>query len=147
MADETQAAPSLEDYPARSHDKLRFADTDQLGHVNNAVFSTLLETGRAEILYPDGKPLAAPGATYVIVKVTLEFLAELNYPGRIDIGTRVVKIGRSSVSLQQGLFQDGKLAGRADTVIVQIDETSRRSAPLPPETLSHLRSLMDAADR
>jgi acyl-CoA thioester hydrolase len=43
--------PRLETYPHVTHDKLRYSDTDRQGHVNNAVFSTYLETGRVEIFY------------------------------------------------------------------------------------------------
>ncbi|MFZ9635943.1 MAG: hypothetical protein ACO3EK_19200, partial [Alphaproteobacteria bacterium] len=42
------APPRPEDYPRHSQDKLRYGDTDRLGHVNNAAFSTFLETGRVE---------------------------------------------------------------------------------------------------
>ena len=41
----------LADYPLQTHDKLGDSDTDRQGHVNNAVFSSFLETGRAELLY------------------------------------------------------------------------------------------------
>ena len=42
--------PVLEDFPARATDTIRYADTDRQGHVNNAVFSTFLETGRVMFL-------------------------------------------------------------------------------------------------
>ncbi len=37
--------PTLDAFPLRTHEKLRYADTDRQGHINNAVFATLLETG------------------------------------------------------------------------------------------------------
>ncbi|HDG9121136.1 TPA: acyl-CoA thioesterase, partial [Pseudomonas aeruginosa] len=43
--------PELKDFPIHSSDKIRYADTDRQGHVNNAVFATFLETGRVEIIY------------------------------------------------------------------------------------------------
>ena len=42
--------PKLADYPAHDYDKLRYSDMDTQGHVNNAVFTTLLETGRTSLL-------------------------------------------------------------------------------------------------
>ena len=36
--------PSPDAFPSRTHDKLRYNDTDRQGHVNNAVFSTFLES-------------------------------------------------------------------------------------------------------
>lgn len=45
------------DFSLLTTDKIRYSDTDRQGHVNNAVFSTFLETGRAERLYRDELPL------------------------------------------------------------------------------------------
>ena len=40
---------TLHDFPIQAFDKLRYADTDRQGHVNNANFSTFLETGRVSV--------------------------------------------------------------------------------------------------
>lgn len=121
---------NLADFPLQTFDKVRYADTDRQGHVNNAAFATFLETGRVEFLYNPENPLAAEGAAFVIVNLNLNLLAEINWPGRVEIGTAVTKIGRSSVSLVQGLFQDGRCVATAATVIVQMNEQTRKSHPL-----------------
>jgi len=36
-------------------------------HVNNAVFASMLETGRVELLYNPDRPLADPEGSFVIV--------------------------------------------------------------------------------
>lgn len=133
---------SLDDFALRTYDKLRYCDTDRQGHVNNAVFATLLETGRVEILYNPEAPLAEPGASWVIARLTLEFLSEIAWPGRVDIGTRVKTIGRSSVTLEQGLFQDGKLVGKGETVMVQMNDSTRRSQPLGSRAIARLSALV-----
>jgi acyl-CoA thioester hydrolase len=125
-----QTPPSLSGYPLRTHDKLRYADTDRQGHVNNAVFATLLETGRVELLYGTDGPLHEPGCSFVIASLHLEFLGEITWPGRVEIGTRVAAIGTSSMTLDQGLFQDGRCAATARTVIVQVNDATRRSQAL-----------------
>jgi len=125
-----QHPPSLDDFPFRTFDKLRYADTDRQGHVNNAAFSTFLETGRVEFLYHPDRPLAADGASFVIARLTLEFAAEIRWPGQVDIGTAVTRVGNSSLGLYQGLFQNGRCVALADTVIVQMDEQSRASSAL-----------------
>ncbi|MEM8537740.1 MAG: acyl-CoA thioesterase, partial [Pseudomonadota bacterium] len=55
--DQTYRALTLADYPLVSADVIRYADTDRQGHVNNAVFSTFLETGRTQFLVPPSGPL------------------------------------------------------------------------------------------
>ncbi len=126
------AEPSIDDYPLRTSDKLRYADTDRQGHVNNAVFSTLLEFGRAELFLDPAAPLAEHGAAFVIARLDLDFRSEMTWPATVDIGTCIVTVGRSSLTLRQGLFQDGRCAATAETVIVQMDEATRRSRPLSP---------------
>ncbi|MFG1296520.1 MULTISPECIES: acyl-CoA thioesterase [Xanthobacter] len=140
MADD----PQLADYPVQSSDKIRFADTDRQGHVNNAVFATFLETGRVEILYDSRTPLSVEGGEFVIARLELDFRAELKWPGHVAIGTRIASIGRSSMKLSQVLFQEGRCAALAETVIVLIDRRSRRPRPLPPGEAARLRTLTGA---
>jgi acyl-CoA thioester hydrolase len=132
----------LEDYPVQSFDRLRYSDADRLGHVNNAVFSTLLETGRVDILYDPAAPLAEPGTAFVIARLVLDFRSEITWPGTIRIGTRVASIGRSSVRFEQAIFQDDRCAATAETIIVLMDEETRRSKPLPQATIEKLSSFM-----
>lgn len=122
--------PALDDFAFRTYDKLRYADTDRQGHVNNAVFSTFLETGRVEFLYDPQAPLVTSGRFFVIADLSLRFIAEVNWPGTVDIGTAVARVGNASFGLVQGVFQDGRCVATANTVIVQMDEQTRRSSPL-----------------
>jgi len=131
----------LEDFPARSFDKLRYGDTDRQGHVNNAVFSTFLETGRVELLRSGGTLHIDPGCEFVIASLQLDFLGEVLWPGQVDIGTRVVRVGRSSVHLEQVLFQDGRVTARAQTVMVQVSGATHRSQPFSPGVAAHFAAL------
>ncbi|WP_312794218.1 thioesterase family protein [Tianweitania sp.] len=129
-------------YPHQVTDRLRYGDTDRQGHVNNAVFSTLLETGRVAILYDKAGSLASEGCAFVIARLEIDFRAELNWPGEIVIGTAVAKIGRSSFDLSQALFQDGACAAVSRSVIVQMDESTRRSHPLSEQSRSVLSNIL-----
>lgn len=121
---------TLPDFPLQAFDKLRYADTDRQGHVNNANFSTFLETGRVEFLYHPEYPILQDGFSFVIAALHLNFIEEVSWPGRVDIGTAVLKLGNSSITLYQQLFQQDICVASAETVIVQVDNNSRRSAPL-----------------
>ncbi len=126
MTDEVK----LTDFPHQTSDKLRYGDTDRQGHVNGTVFATFLETGRVEILYDPAAPLCGSGTAFVIARLELDLRAELNWPGVVWIGTRVAAIGRSSLRLAQAIFQDDRCVATAETVIVLMDETSRKSTSL-----------------
>ncbi len=73
---------------------------------------------------------------FVAVRLELEEFplgAELFYPGRIDIGTRVLGIGRSSFRLGQGIFNGNICAATAETVLVLMDEATRKAKALTPQ--------------
>jgi acyl-CoA thioester hydrolase len=124
-----------------TYDKLRFNDTDRIGHVNNAVFATLLETGRVELLYDRERPMAPPGTDFVIVRLELDFRAEMHYPGRIDIGTCVLSVGRASFTLGQGLFQGDMCVATGRSVLALLSHETRRSTVLPDEMRERLMAI------
>ncbi|RPA19570.1 thioesterase family protein [Gordonia sp. OPL2] len=132
---------TVDDYPACVTEKIRYADTDRQGHVNNAVFATFLESGRVAVLYDPHAPLAEPGSGFVIARLELDFRAEMTWPGEAIVGTRVAAIGRSSVTLEQGIFQGDRCVATARTVIVSMDEETRRSRPLSQAATTALTSL------
>jgi acyl-CoA thioester hydrolase len=127
--------PAIErrSYAIWTHDKLRYCDTDRQGHVNNAVFATFCETGRVTFLYDEKLNLAGPGANFVVARLELDFRSELFYPGQIDIGTRVLTIGRSSFRVGQGIFKGDACAATAESVMVLMDDATRKAKPLTPQ--------------
>lgn len=140
-------ALKLTDFPLRTFDKVRYADTDRQGHVNNAVFATFLETGRVEVLYNPEYPILSDGASFVIASLKLDFLKEITWPGRVDTGTGIIKIGNSSIRIFQKLYQNGQCAANAETVIVQVDDQTGRGAPLTDNAKKTLESwLLRKAD-
>jgi acyl-CoA thioester hydrolase len=141
MTDPT-AHRALEEYPSRTSADIRYSDLDRQGHVNNAVFATFSEVGRVAFMYDPERPLAIEGRGFVIARLLIDFRAELFWPGTVEIGTGVLKIGRSSFTLAQGLFNDGRLVATTEATIVMVDKETRRSTPLPPPTLDILQGLM-----
>ncbi len=118
--------------------RLRFNDTDKLGHVNNAVFAVMLEQGRAELLDSAGLPIGAHEQSVVIVRMELDFIAEMSWPGDVRIESWVSRLGGRSFQMQQRLISAGTLCGQAVTVMVVMDRAARRAVPIDPwrESLS-----------
>jgi len=132
----------IEDFPCRTFDKLRYGDTDRQGHINNAVFATLFETGRVNVFHEGETPLLAPGFSFVIARIAIDYRAELFWPGRVEIGTGVKLVGNSSVTFAQALFQNGKLAAQAESVVVQVDAVTRKPAALGEVARARLGGMM-----
>lgn len=121
---------SLDDFPFISYDKIRYCDTDRQQHVNNAIFSTFVETGRVELFFNPEDPMVEEGCSFVIANMQLDLLKEIKWPGIVEIGTGVIKIGNSSMHLVQCVYQKGVVAATAKTVIVQVDEKTGQSKPM-----------------
>src|SRR3954471_16180972 len=80
---------------AWSEDVLRFGDTDMNGHVNNAVFAVLAESGRVNLFRTQLGEDEREGCYFVIARLLIEFKAELHYPGRVSTGTWIRHLGRT----------------------------------------------------
>ena len=113
--------------------RLRFNDTDRLGHVNNAVFAVMLEQGRTELAVQCGLPVEDDALALVIVRLELDFLREMTWPGDVRIETEAARIGARSFTLRQRLFQNGEACGRAETVLVVMDRAAKKATVLTAE--------------
>lgn len=122
--------------------QLRYGDTDRQGHINNAVYCTLFESGRVAFLFDESGSVAGNGRSFVIAKLSLDFLNEMNFPGVCDVGSKVTAIGNSSFTVGQAIFKDGICCSTAESVIVLTCETTRRSSPLTEDVRRLLQSLM-----
>jgi len=110
--------------------RLRFNDTDRLGHVNNAVFAVMLEQGRSELAVEAGLPIESSTTALVIVRLELDFLREMAWPGAVTVETEVARLGERSFTLHQRLVLEGELCARATTILVVMDRAARRAVPL-----------------
>lgn len=133
---------SLDQFPFISTDKLRYGDTDRQGHINNAVFMTFLETGRVEILHKPQSPLYDDNAEFVLANINLNLLGEIEWPGDVQIGTSVIKIGNSSVTLYQQIFQNGICVASAESVVVQMNTITRKSQAISESARVSLSALL-----
>jgi acyl-CoA thioester hydrolase len=107
--------PPLADFPSACPTSIRFGDLDRQGHVNNAVFATSFESGRVGLIYDAENGPQVPGATSVVVRLEIDFLRELRWPGTVEIGTAVAEIGRSSYCFAHATFHEGACAATGCT--------------------------------
>jgi acyl-CoA thioester hydrolase len=131
----------MDRFPAVIREMVRFSDTDRQGHVKNVMFSVFFEAGRAEILFCSGLRLNPPGTEFVLVQSNIELIGQLHWPGEVVIGSRVVKIGRSSVALRHALFQKEICAAVSDAVMVLMRTTIGESTPISPRARAFFATL------
>jgi acyl-CoA thioester hydrolase len=110
---------------------LRYADMDVLGHLNNAVYATLCEAGRVDYMNTILDEVTPAGASFVIVKLTIEFRAEGRFPGTARIASRITRVGGSSMTYTQEITLGGKLIATAESVCALFDLTRRKALRMP----------------
>jgi acyl-CoA thioester hydrolase len=119
-------------FPYWRREPLRFLDVDAQGHVNNLRIAEIAENSRAffmrEIVVPR---IDADQQMLVSVKLVLELQREVFYPGELDIGTGLQKLGKSSMEIAQGVFIPDGCAATLSVVLVLVSKESRRPTPLP----------------
>lgn len=124
-----------------TREHVRFQDLDRIGHVNNVAFAVYAESGRvafAEEVWPGST--AGTGIGWTIVRFLLDYRAQAHYPGDVEIGTRVLRIGTSSCVWGQGLFMNGTCFATSQAVVVWTDVKNGKSLPIPEdirEALGH----------
>lgn len=141
---EAEAAPDLKDPAVYLHWEavsLRFSDQDSQGHINNVAYAAYIEAGR--VAFCTDIMRAAPGerTDFVLAHLAIDYLAEMHYPGTIQVGSCVHRIGTKSVRLGHGIFLNGRLHATAESVLVFIDTGSRRSIAVPPGMRAALQEL------
>jgi acyl-CoA thioester hydrolase len=137
--------PRPEDFPHRAVDTVRFGDLDRQNHVNNSVFATFFESGRVAILYDETYGLMAPGVSFVLAHLSIDFLGEIRWPGEVEIGTAIAGVGNSSLRVRQALFVNGLCVAVAENTLVMVDKKTRRPRLFAPEHAARIRASAPAA--
>lgn len=113
---------------------LRWADNDAYGHVNNTVYYSWFDTAVNAWLIENGLlDIDAGDPIGLVVETGCRYFSSLAYPGEVDVGVAVARIGNSSVTYRIGIFVKGdeNVAAEGRFVHVYVDRQTRRPTPLP----------------
>lgn len=113
--------------------QLRFNDIDILGHLNNTVYFSLYDLGKARYMEEAGLRQPGPVApTSVIADVHCSYLRPVLYGDEIYIETRCSEVGDKHYILDQEMIDgEGVVRSKCRTVMVYIDPATGKPAPLP----------------
>ena len=112
-----------------TRDTIRYSDLDPNGHVNNGAINSYFEDGRVRFRNQYLSHLGAGMlAGFVLVKYLIQYHSMLHFPGEVDIGTMVLRIGSSSYTLGQSVFEDARCIATAEVVTVRLNAETARAA-------------------
>jgi acyl-CoA thioester hydrolase len=111
---------------------LRFSDQDSLGHINNVAYAAYVEQARValidSLMRSRGK---GAGIDYILANVQIDYRREMHFPGAVDVGGRLLKVGTKSITSGYGLFKDGVNVATATSVNVFFDPATKKTVPIP----------------
>ncbi len=129
-------------------DVIRYNDLDPNGHVNNVSVCTFFEDGRVMFRDRHFKGQVENVLTgFVLARYLIEYHRPLGFPGCVDVGTTIIRIGRSSYTFGQAVFCGDECAATAEAVQVRIDPKTGRSIPLSEEFKGTLEAAASTAAR
>lgn len=113
--------------------KIRYCETDMLGHVNNVSYFMYFEQGRIE--YFENLELTdtlfSTQAVSVVADLECQYLAQLYLKDPLMLHVRVASIGRSSMDVEYAIVVNEQLKAAGRGAIVLIDTASGKSTPIP----------------
>ncbi len=136
-------APDPRDFPGPFRHRLeivvRFADTDAMGHVNNAKYLTYCEIARIQY-WTDitGEPIAlgTEGAeSLILAEARITYRAPAFHGEVVTVETRATRIGRSSFTLEHRLLacikgDEPRLVAVSESILVRYDYASAKPVAL-----------------
>lgn len=128
-----------------TEERVRFADLDALGHVNNNAIGVYFESGRVSLMEACGRFGTGSTWSVVLARSVTEFKAELLYPATARIGLRVLRLGNSSLTLGIAIFRDDTCIATQEAVCVIVDAVTHRPMPLPADLRTALGTYLDPA--
>jgi acyl-CoA thioester hydrolase len=132
------------DFAHRHPVEVRLADTDAMGHVNNARYLTYVEIARVayyEQVTGSALPIGTHGAEegMILAEIRMTYRSPAFYGETITVETRVERIGRTSFGMvhrmtaPQSRYGPARLVAVADSVLVSYDYPGERPIPVPDD--------------
>ena len=111
----------------------RFYETDALGHINNTVVPMWFEKAREPIFQLFIPDMDVNKWKLIIARISVDFLAEIHYGTNkdVEIRTGLAKVGNSSMTIRQEVWQEGMCCARGDAVLIHYDYDLAQSVPIP----------------
>lgn len=114
-------------------ERVRFRDLDALGHVNNAVYLTYLESARFAFLQHLGAVDTLEDLNIILARIEIDFRAPVGFGEEVEIAVRTSRFGTKSFDLGYELRVSGKLVAEAKSVLVAYDYGTGETVELPDE--------------
>ena len=137
---------SRETYRHWSPVTIRFSDQDSLAHINNVALAQYFEVSRTAYVYDvirAAGPEAVKTVEFILARVVIDFVSELHYPGRVEVGARLIRLGNKSMTSGYGIFSGERCIATSEAVNVFYDMKTRSSMTPPQDVRAILQTELE----
>ncbi|MCZ7666376.1 MAG: acyl-CoA thioesterase [Chloroflexi bacterium] len=128
---------SITNYPYETRIRVSFRDLDALGHVNNAVFFTYLESARIQYITQFleqslPKRFDLLGLPIILVEASCSYKSQALFGETLTVGVGLTRFGTKSFDLMYKIIgEDGRLVATGKTIQVMYDYSTNSAYPIP----------------
>lgn len=117
-----------------------FGDIDGMKHVNNNRILEWFELGGLDIYryFTPDLDLDYENWKLIMVRKEADFVGQLRFGEDVEIRTYLLKIGNSSFTVGNEVWQNNELKAKGKTVIVHFDYVTQKSVPIPDDVRNKL---------
>jgi acyl-CoA thioester hydrolase len=122
--------------------RVRYAEIDAQGHVNNAVYLSYFEVGRVEWLRAAGlsyRELEAQGYGIVVVEVLAHYRRAAFFDDELTLRTELADLSRASMRFEYVVSRDGELLVTGHTRHACVNLATGKPIRVPEELLTAAR--------
>ena len=122
----------------------RWGDIDAYGHINNVIYYAWFDSAVNQWLVGQGLlDVAAGDPIGLVVETGCLHFAPLTFPGKVEVGMRVERVGSSSVTYHLGVFARGadEPSAEGHFTHVYVARDTRRPVALPSEWRARIEAL------
>lgn len=110
----------------------QYRDLDPNRHVNQAVYSSYCEQARTKY-WEEIIGQRHDRAELVLVKLELEYTAEITLGDVVTVNQRIGELGESSIPITYELRTNGETAATGSVVLLSFDRERRKPVPIPEQ--------------
>ncbi|WP_260294380.1 acyl-CoA thioesterase [Sedimenticola hydrogenitrophicus] len=120
----------------------RWNDNDQFGHLNNVIYYRLYEALIVQYLTDAGLDWMQDPVIPYAAESLCRFRRAVSFPDVLDLGLRVIRVGRTSVVYALAMFRqgEGEAAATGHWVHVYVDRQTQQPMPVPEAILAAMLS-------
>lgn len=140
----------LDSFPCTVEIPVLWGDMDALQHVNNTVYFRYVEAGRCSYmeLLQRQNPANEEPINSILASVQCSFRAPIIYPDTVMVGTRVTKIGNSSIKMAHVVVSVKKkqIMAESEGILVILDNQENKSIRVSDQLRATIRNLENNPD-